>query len=290
MIIARLIGGLGNQMFQYACARRLAHALHAPLKLDLSAFEQYGLRRYSLSGLSISAEIAMAEEVVAFRRRARIGSRLPRQVLSVIPGLRYKIFRERSFEFDSEVLQLRGNILLEGYWQSERYFSDIADVIRRDFKVKVAPEQSDAPLVARIGSTNAVSIHVRRGDYVSNPETQGVYGTCGLDYYQRAAAEIARIEPNPHFFVFSDDPAWVKANMNLGFPMVVVEGGGAERQCEDLRLMSLCQHNIIANSSFGWWGAWLNANPNKRVIAPQNWFNPGVHDARDLLPTDWLRI
>jgi hypothetical protein len=290
MIFARLIGGLGNQMFQYACARRLAHALQAPLKLDLSAFENYGLRPYALDGLSISAEIAPVDEVFKFRRRARIRSRLPELLSRLIPGCRYEVFKERSFEFDSNVLKLRGNILLEGYWQSERYFNDIADIIRREFTLKGTPSETNASLAARIRSTDAVSIHVRRGDYVSNPETRQVHGTCGLDYYQRAVDKIAGIEPHPHFFVFSDDPAWVKENLRLPFPTVVVERTGTYSPCGDLWLMSLCRHNIIANSSFGWWGAWLNSNPNKKVIAPQKWFNLKAYDTRDLIPAHWIRI
>ncbi len=272
MILAHLIGGLGNQMFQYACARRLAHAQQAPLKLDLSAFETYALHRYSLDGLSISAQVAGAREIAAFRRRGAV-------------------FRERGFAFDAGVLALRGDLLLEGYWQSERYFSDAADLIRREFRVKAPPDEVNAALAAQIAAVNAVSLHVRRGDYVSNPETNRIHGTGGPAYYQQAAEEIARTESQPHFFLFSDDPAWVREKLQLGFPAVVVERAGpAACQFEDLRLMSLCRHNIIANSSFSWWGAWLNPNPGKKVIAPARWFGAQTHDTRDLVPAGWVRL
>lgn len=290
MIIARLIGGLGNQMFQYACARRVAHGLRARLKLDLSAFETYGLRKYALDGLSVSAEVAVAEEVNVFRRRARIRDRVPRWLLKAVPAWRYEVFQERSFAFDARVLGLRGNFLLEGHWQSERYFSDIADIVRREFRVKAAPDATRASLAAQIAGTSAVAVHVRRGDYVASPETGRVHGVCGLDYYRRAVEAIARVEPQPHFFVFSDDPAWVRQNLHLGFPTVLVERPAEGSDCEDLRLMSLCRHHIIANSSFSWWGAWLNPNPDKKVIAPQKWFSLETRDTRDLIPAGWMRI
>jgi hypothetical protein len=125
---------------------------------------------------------------------------------------------------------------------------------------------------------------------VSDPEIQRVHGTCGLDYYQRAVEEIARAESEPQFFVFSDDPAWVKDNLRLRFPTVVVEHMGARSPYEELRLMSLCRHSIIANSSFSWWGGWLNPNCGKKVIAPEQWFKSGSHDTRDLIPAAWTKL
>jgi hypothetical protein len=288
--LARLFGGLGNQMFQYACARRLAHGLGSRLKLDLTAFERYGPRRYALDRLSPSAEVAAAREVEDFLRRARVSGRLPRWLLRGIPGLRYEVFRERSFAFDPAVLELRGNILLEGYWQSERYFRDIAEVVRREFGLKAAPSAGGAALAARILGSNAVSVHVRRGDFVSNPEASRVHGVCGVDYYRRAVELIAGTELQPHFFLFSDDPAWAEENLRLRFPATLVGSAGQEDAAEHLQLMSLCRHHIIANSTFSWWGAWLNPKPDKKVIAPQKWFNVETKDTRDLIPAGWTRI
>lgn len=290
MILARLFGGLGNQMFQYACARRLAHALGAELKLDLTAFERYGPRRYALDGLSISAQAASAAEVQAFERRARLSVGLPRWLLEAIPRWRYEAFRERSFAFDPRVPELRGNILLEGYWQSERYFADIADTVRREFALKDALHAGHSALASRIRDANAVSVHVRRGDYVSSPEAHRVHGVCGPDYYERAAEIIAGSEPQAEFFLFSDDPAWTGQNLRLRFPAHLVESAGEYGAREDLQLMSLCRHHIIANSSFSWWGAWLNPRPDKRVIAPQRWFSVETRDTRDLIPAGWTKI
>ena len=290
MILARLFGGLGNQMFQYACARRLAHALGARLKLDLTAFERYGPRRYALDRLSPSAEIAAEREVEDFLRRAGAASRLPRWLRGAIPGLRYEVCQERSFAFDPGVLELRGNILLEGYWQSERYFRDIAEIVRREFRLKSEMSAASASIAARILGSNAVSVHVRRGDFVSSPEASRLHSVCGADYYLRAAELIAGTEERPSLFLFSDDPAWVRENLRLPFPTTLVGSAGDEDAAEHLQLMSLCRHHIIANSSFSWWGAWLNPRTDKKVIAPQNWFNVQDKDTRDLIPAGWTRI
>lgn len=291
MIIAHLIGGLGNQMFQYACALGMAHRQRCPLKVDVAAFAGYGLRRYALDKLGITASVAGAEEVRRLRRRARVEALLPEHVRRYVPVRRHTVLREHSFAFDSRVLEARGDVLLEGYWQSERYFADIAAVVRSEFRLPPAPALVHADLEAQIGAVNAVSVHVRRGDYASDPETRRMYGgCCSADYYARAVAEIARAVPSPRFFVFSDDPAWVKDNLRLGHPTTVVEQHGADADCADLRLMSLCRHHIIANSSFSWWGAWLDANPDKVVIAPRRWFEADNIDTRDLLPRDWIRV
>ena len=290
MILARLFGGLGNQMFQYACARRLAHALGATLKLDLTAFERYGPRRYALDRLNPSAGIATAQEVADFERRAGIAGRLPRLLLRAAPGLRYEICRERAFAFDPGVLALRGNVLLEGYWQSERYFHDVAGILRREFALKTAPSARNAAVAERIRGCNAVSVHVRRGDYVQSPEASRLHAVCDVDYYQRAAEIIAGAEPQPQFFLFSDDPAWTGQNLRLRFPASLVESAGDEDAAEHLQLMSLCRHHVIANSSFSWWGAWLNPRPDKRVIAPRRWFNADAKDTRDLIPDGWTTL
>ena len=289
MIIARLIGGLGNQMFQYACARRAAYVRGARLKLDLSGFKGFGLRRYALGDLNISAEIATEDEVRRFKRRAHVESLLPRWLRKLLRDWRYSELREQSFGFDADVLSVTGNILLEGYWQSEKYFADIADIIRREFTLKASPDSANEALANLIESMSAVSIHVRRGDYVADLDTHRVHGACGLDYYARAVQQIVQNEPHPHFFVFSDDPQWVKEHLRFPFPTVFVEHNGPHRHCEDLWLMSRCRHNIIANSSFSWWGAWLNPNPAKIVIAPSQWFKLETLDTKDLIPEGWVR-
>jgi hypothetical protein len=290
LIITHLIGGLGNQMFQYACARRLASTRNTTLKLDLTGFETYDLREYALDGLQISAEIATAAEVRRFQRRERVEARVPRWLWRALPGGRHTIVKERSFAFDAETFNMDGNLLLEGYWQSEKYFADIADLLWREFSLRRPPDSANAALAELIGKVNAVSIHVRRGDYVTNPTTHQGHGVCSVDYYERALQTIVERDRDPHLFVFSDDPKWAKDCLRFPFPTVYVEGNMGEKHCQDLWLMSLCRQNIIANSSFSWWAAWLNRNPDKAVIAPARWFNVDSMDTRDLLPAAWVKL
>jgi hypothetical protein len=277
-------------MFQYACARRIASTRQVTLKLDLTGFASYDLRRYALDVFQISAEIASGAEVRRFRRRALLETRAPRWLRSMLPNGRHTVVRERSFEFDADALDIEGSLLLEGYWQSEKYFAEVADLIREEFMLRRPLDPRNVALAALIGEVNAVSVHVRRGDYVTNPRTHQVHGVCSMEYYERAVRTIAERERHSHLFVFSDDPKWTKEHLRFPFPTVYVEGNEGEKHCDDLRLMSLCRHNIIANSSFSWWGAWLNRNPGKTVVAPAKWFNVDGMNTRDLLPETWLRL
>jgi hypothetical protein len=140
------------------------------------------------------------------------------------------------------------------------------------------------------GEESAVSIHVRRGDYVSDAGTNRFHGTCSVDYYHDAVDRISGFAPASHFFVFSDGIDWAKENLRLRQPVTYVDFNDGEKNYEDLRLMSLCKHHIIANSSFSWWGAWLNPNPDKIVIAPKKWFNDPSINTDDLIPNSWLRL
>lgn len=290
MIITHLIGGLGNQMFQYACARRLASTRQAALKLDLTGFAAYPLRSYALDVFRISAEISADAEVQRFRRRARLEARAPRWLRGLLPGSRHTVVRERSFAFDPAAFAVDGDLLLDGYWQSEKYFLDIADLLRQEFSLRRPLHPANAALAELIRNVDAVSIHVRRGDYVTDVAANRVHGICTVDYYQRAVHAIAARRPVPHLFVFSDDLQWTKDHLRFQFPTVYVDGNAGDKQAEDLVLMSLCRDNIIANSSFSWWGAWLNGNPGKTVIAPARWFAAESMDDRDLLPSTWLRV
>jgi hypothetical protein len=202
-------------------------------------------------------------------------------------GLSLKHVGEKHFYFDPEVLHLPDGVRLDGYWQSEKYFSDIEKIIRREFIVRASPSQKNREMAQRIASCESVSLHIRRGDYLSEPHTASVHGICPLDYYQRCVNAMSGEVKKPHFFVFSDEPRWVERNFSLPFPMVVVEHNGPQNPHEDLRLMSLCQHQVIANSSFSWWGAWLCGNDHKIVMAPRRWFNRDGYDTRDLIPDGW---
>jgi hypothetical protein len=195
----------------------------------------------------------------------------------------------RDFSYDPTVLNAPRNVYLDGYWQTEKYFREIENVIRREFSFKAEPNSQNAEMANGIRHVNAVAVHVRRGDYVHDPHTNQLHGTCPLEYYREAARLIASQASKPHFFVFSDEPDWVTVNLDLEWPTTFVSQNNLENGYEDLRLMALCQHHIIANSSFSWWGAWL-ANSGGIIVAPKKWSNSADPDTRDLIPNGWVRL
>jgi hypothetical protein len=296
MIIVRLRGGLGNQMFQYAAGRRLALVNKAPLKLDLQWFEKVPPgdteRRFELGIFAGERQIASPEEIRDLRGIDTGGWPKLAKAFLKRTGLMVKRswVREKHYHFDPEVLDLRGDFYLDGYWHSESYFADARETIVKDFALRTAPDAANRECAGVIEAVEAVSMHIRRGDYVTNPAAGRYHGVSPLEYYQAAVAEVAAKLRAPHFFAFSDDPDWVKANLRIAAPLTCVEHNGPEKAYEDLRLMTLCRHHIIANSSFSWWGAWLSRNPEKIVVAPRRWFNSDEIDTRDLIPASWLRL
>jgi hypothetical protein len=301
MIIVHLVGGLGNQMFQYALGRHLAEKQSTILKLDVSGFQTYKLRRYGLHCFHIWEHIATQTEIDSLHREnnrrikhfvRRVLRKLNSNLANVILPPNPLFFEERYFRFDPVVLQKTAPLYLRGYWQSEKYFSEIQEILRREFEIKYKQDPESRRISDLIQSTNSISLHVRRADYVQDPHINQIYGTCDQSYYDRSIQHLITSVKDPHFFIFSDDPAWVKVGLKLGFPATVVEHNGPFRDYEDLRLMSQCKHNIIANSSFSWWGAWLNENPEKIVIGPQRWFADEERNAQaqDVVPEGWVRL
>jgi len=297
MIIVKLMGGLGNQMFQYAAGCRLAHQNGSELRLDHSFLESGKYvatpRNYELQHLNVRCRRASVADCSTLVLRGY--PPLRRYLASWLPVSQQiarssRTIRERFFKFDPALLEAGDNVYLEGYWQSERYFADVAGILRGEFAVREPLHGENLQVARAIAAGCAVSLHVRRGDYVTDQQTAAFHGVCGLDYYRRAVAEILRQVAAPHFFVFSDDPRWVRENLQLSAPTSFVDHNGPDHGHEDMRLMSLCRHHIIANSSFSWWGAWLNPSTDKIVIAPQQWFNDPAVDTSDLLPPSWLRI
>ncbi|HBG06022.1 MAG: hypothetical protein A2075_15665 [Geobacteraceae bacterium GWC2_58_44] len=293
MIIVKLMGGLGNQMFQYAAGRSLALRRGTSLKLDLSFLEGYQAnhtrRSFELERLDIRAEKATPGELAAVERGEP--SSLFQRTLGAFFKRRagMKLFLEKQFNVNPEFFELPDQVYLEGFWQSEGYFKDYGDIIRREFTPSTAPVGKNLELMDEIRSVNAVSLHIRRGDYVTDPAIRAAHHVCELDYYQKGAEVMASSLQAPHFFVFSDDSDWVAANLKLQHPTTFVSHNQG-RGYEDLRLMSLCRHHIIANSSFSWWGAWLNPSPDKIVCAPGRWFNEMPANTCDLIPQGWRKI
>jgi hypothetical protein len=183
-----------------------------------------------------------------------------------------------------------GDVYLEGYWGSEKYFKDIEAIIRRELTVKTEPSPINRAMAEHICQAPAVSIHIRRGDFISNPITQKFHGVCSLEYYSKAADMIAGMVERPHFFVFSDDPQWAQDNLKLEYPITFVTHNSMDEDYEDLRLMSLCKYHIIANSTFSWWGAWLSRASDKIVYAPRYWLNDSSLNTSDVIPNGWIKI
>jgi len=296
MIVVRLTGGLGNQMFQYAAARRLAHVTGQQLKLDCHWFSwqspEKTPRNYELGVFDLKVEVATAAE--SRRLRGLDTSRWPKVLRHLLDVAGHKApasyVKELKFKFEPNIRYLNGDTYLDGYWQSEKYFIDAEQIIRSDFRMKTEPQGKNANVLAEIRSCESVSIHFRRGDYVTNLQNAARHGILPLGYYQDALDILRRQIHQPHLFVFSDDLQWVKKNLKTDLPLLFVEGNGPDKSAEDLRLMSACRHHIIANSSFSWWGAWLGSNADKIVLTPQAWFFDQQQDTSDLIPSEWLRV
>lgn len=291
MIITKLIGGLGNQMFQYAVGRRASYINKSLLKLDISGYRnQEGMtkREYLLNCFNIKENIASEKEISGFKKKNNLFQNILRKIYPVIDNKTY--IKEKYFHFFPRMLNIRDNSYIEGYWVSEKYFKDIESIIRNEFTFKDKPDTINHKIIERIQRCNSISIHVRRGDYVSVKRTHECHGVCDLDYYKKAIKLISLRVKKPHFFIFSDDPQWAKQNLHLEFPCVYVDHNVGKKDYEDMRLMSECKHNIIANSSFSWWGAWLNQNKNKIIIAPRIWFNNKSINTKDLIPRSWMKI
>jgi len=283
MVIVKLLGGLGNQMFQYAFGRRTALCNGVPLKLDISGFANYPKRNYELAQFAISAEMATQDEV-----RRHLGRPGIRGAISRFVGKKPLVVHEQFFHVDESLLSLGDNVYLDGYWQSEKYFLDVQDVIRTEFTLKTPYSGQTTQLADLIAKTNAVSLHVRRGDYVAERDVNAIHGTCSLAYYRDAIRLIEERVANPHFFIFSDDLDWTRNNLQLAHSMTLVEFDVPESAAVEMQLMSLCRHHIIANSTFSWWGAWLNRSQHKIVVAPRQWFQDASRDVRDLYPDNWI--
>lgn len=286
-IIVNLKGGLGNQLFQYALGRKLAITSGSELKLDISGLDRANkvgdiYRPFALDAFSIKTPIATAEEIEKQKYPYGILSKLERR-------FRFKVLRQQHIGWEPGFLKKTGNMYLDGYFQSPKYFDDIREELLEELTPTKPFGQAAAKALGQIESCESVSIHIRRGDYISNAKVKASYGTCSLDYYRRATEEIKERVADPRWFVFSDDIAWAKSHLTLSGEIGYVSGDGIT-DAEELMLMAACKHNIIANSSFSWWGAWLNRNPSKVVVAPTPWFDTGKDYHRDLIPTVWLRI
>ncbi len=279
-------------MFQYAIGRALAYRHNTELLLDTRLFKGYGLRTFELEKVfSIKTDVATEDKIKGLIgwKASRIGSRLLKEPrLAFLRGSNY--FIEPAVHYVKELCDLPGDCYITGYWQSERYFEDIKNLIRTDFSFPQPLTGYNAEIADKIQSINAVSLHVRRADYVTDRQTSNDHGTCETEYYDKAVMYISKQITSPVFFIFSDDHEWVKSNLSLKYEHHFVSHNSGPDSYKDMHLMSLCKHHIIANSSFSWWGAWLNKNADKIVIAPDRWFLADKYDSSDHVPKDWVRL
>ncbi|MFC1801914.1 alpha-1,2-fucosyltransferase [Patescibacteria group bacterium] len=288
VIIIKIIGGLGNQMFQYALGRNLSKKTDAILKLDITDFKGYKFHEYSLNHFNIKEDYATKDEIKYFKKYARkYGKIWYPYNLFIANEKRY--IQEKQYTFNPEILKIKNSCYIDGYWQSEKYFKDIEHVIRKEFVIKKPLGDYGQKIAGAIKSKkNPVCLHIRRGDFANSPEQAKHHGVSPLDYYYSAINTLTKTIPDAHFFVFSDSIDWVKDNLKLSYPITYV-GQGSEKNYEDITLISYCKHHILSNSTFGWWGAWLGQTKDQIVIAPKKWFNKNMN-LSDLMPEWWIKI
>lgn len=284
-VTAALCGGMGNQMFQYAAGRALADRIGARLQLDTRHYDRHTAFPYALGGFAIDAVIGTSRTLPPPK------SRKLKYLAWRHFGQGARMIRERGLSFNRRLVEARESVYLHGYWQSERYFQDCADRIRGDLTIIAPPDAESAETAERIAAGPSIAVHVRRGDYVNDAKTQAFHGSCSLQYYRNGVQRIAESTGGrATVFLFSDDPQWAAENLRFDVPTVTVNRNGRSPAIQDLRLMSMCDHQVIANSSFSWWAAWLNPSPNKIVIAPQHWFADTSAENRDIVPEAWQRL
>jgi hypothetical protein len=250
MILIKLTGGLGNQLFQYAYGKALSLKKKERLVLDTSWYKGRLNRVYLLDNFMIDAPVASW-----FTRTYR----------------------------KNQILQDH-----TGEWHSEKYFKEYAQIIRDNFKLKTPPSKKAADLLQHINSVNSVSLHLRGTDYVTGNKS-AFHGTASPEYYSQAVALMREKVQNPHFFIFTDDTPWARVHIQFPEPFTLVSES-KNTACEELALMAFCKHNILANSTFSWWAAWLNPHKDKIVVAPSRWFADEKANASDILPSSWIKI
>lgn len=297
MILAHLYGGLGNQMFQYAAAKSTAERLGVELKLDISHLKKHGTgsnfttRDFELDVFNINERVATFKEVRKYVPNMYQTSKVYHQFFRAKRLVTSRhLFIERQWQrhkYIPRFEKIKDNSYLYGYFQTEKYFETIAPLLCKNFTLKSTIEigTENTKLIQDLSNENSVSVHIRRGDY-----SNSIFTLLDIEnYYAPAVQKIFELVENPKFYIFSNDLEWAKMHiprLNCEFSFVDLNFGN--RSFMDLVLMSYCKHNVIANSSFSWWGAWLNNNPDKRVIAPLSWYKE--KGTADLIPESWIKL
>ncbi len=296
MINIFVFGGLGNQMFQYAAARALADQLGVRVCIDQSLLN---VRSWNLIHRDYELDLFFLkhhEKIVSSKKRGILFQKIYPRIRTTILGRKiarhYNLYEEQNaFNYDPDFSGLPDHTQLLGFFQSERYFASFHEVVRKCFTFKKPLSDKNLETAIKIKNTSSVSIHIRRGDYISNKNSANTYTQLSTQYYEKAIDRICKEVENPTFFVFSDEPEEARKIISSAQAVYIDWNKGRDNYI-DMQLMSLCKHNIIANSSFSWWGAWLNNNEEKTVIAPEKWFKDEHENDKtnDLIPEKWIRI
>lgn len=296
--VVKFNGGLGNQMFQYAFASVLAKKFGVEVVFDFSFFEDVKdceiatSRVFELGVFNVDCKEATKEDlaqVVHPQHCSKFQNRLWKLFkIKKFRPVGNSFLQTKSYAFDKDLLNDPNYFYYNGYFQNEKYFKHLRTELLKSFSLKEPLDEKNQSVLNIIKSTNSVSLHIRRGDYVSLECANKFHGVCSLDYYKKAIEYIAKKVKNPNFFLFSDDIAWVVENLKINYPYTVIDFNQGKGHL-DLELMKNCNYNIIANSSFSWWGAWLNENPEKIVIAPQKWTAQKVKKC-DVIPNKWVKL
>lgn len=303
MIIVRLLGGLGNQMFQYAAGLALAERHRTTLKLDVSWFRldpQFEAHnRYALSCFNITEQFATAEEIrrqqgIALARSERWLSSLARRLrLNQLASLHHhpgSWHIENRATGDPGFFHLPDGVYLDGMFQSEQFFAPVSDLLRLHFSCRYPALPAVDAMAARIRSGPSIALHFRRGDYQRNPDFARQMGIVGPDYYHRALQLLLERSPHATAYIFSDDIEAVAREFQPDCPHEFVRCVAPWHPWDKIRLMSMCDHIAVANSTFSWWAAWLNPSPTKLVLAPDPWFTAGSNNNHDIIPSAWQRL
>ncbi len=276
MVIVQIEGGLGNQMFQYALYVAFTDK-KISTRADIYKFKDYKLH----NGYELERIFGIKASYVGKKQRAIV--KALSKCLHVLSGHPYKEKPSRQWQFQGAVCKIRFGFL-KGYWQTEKYFEAVSLTVRERFTFPPIQDERNKEILTKIKSCSSVSLHIRRGDYLNTAQPSNL----PLGYYENAISLLNASVPDACFFVFSDDIAWARENVkekNVHF----IDWNTGSESFRDMQLMSHCEHNIIANSSFSWWGAWLNGNANKLVLAPQQWM-PGLTTNTDIIPKGWIQV
>jgi len=293
MVIAQITGGLGNQLFQYAAAKALSIHHQVPLLLEVSSFYRTELpdlevpRDFELFNFTGITEKIISPEELASLIDLKKTTVLPKMIM---PAYKKDIYTEPYYHFDKNFFKSKKKVLLKGGWQSEKYFKSYEKEVRNNLHLKSALVERVIEKANALKIENSVAVHVRRGDYLRKKIIHEWHGVMEKDYYAKAFETLDSKTKNLKVYYFTDDTDWVSKNLLPLQRGEIVSGNIAQTHYEDLYLMSHCRNNLIANSSFSWWGAWLNEHTNKIVIAPKKWFGNGPKDTQDIIPEKWYKV